>query len=142
MARVEVSTTSDVEPEAAWKLASDLQRFDEWMTIFGGWRGEVPDTIEEGTCVASLIKVKGFRNVIYWEVTHYDEPNSIELKGRGRGGVRLTVAMAVTPKDPGSDFQLTADLSGGVLSGPVGRLVARVLRSDVKRSVENLAELR
>jgi carbon monoxide dehydrogenase subunit G len=137
-----VSTTSDVEPEAAWKLASDLQRFDEWMTIFGGWRGEVPDTIEEGTCVASLIKVKGFRNVIYWEVTHYDEPNSIELKGRGRGGVRLTVAMAVTPKDPGSDFQLTADLSGGVLSGPVGRLVARVLRSDVKRSVENLAELR
>ncbi|MCQ4364927.1 SRPBCC family protein [Mycobacterium gordonae] len=142
MARVEVSTTSEVEPEAAWKLASDLQRFDEWMTIFGGWRGEVPDTIEEGTCVASLIKVKGFRNVIYWEVTHYDEPNSIELKGRGRGGVRLTVAMAVTPKDPGSDFQLTADLSGGVLSGPVGRLVARVLRSDVKRSVENLAELR
>ncbi|OBS03878.1 polyketide cyclase / dehydrase and lipid transport [Mycobacterium gordonae] len=131
-----------MEPEAAWKLASDLQRFDEWMTIFGGWRGEVPDTIEEGTCVASLIKVKGFRNVIYWEVTHYDEPNSIELKGRGRGGVRLTVAMAVTPKDPGSDFQLTADLSGGVLSGPVGRLVARVLRSDVKRSVENLAELR
>ncbi|PJE07785.1 MAG: SRPBCC family protein [Mycobacterium sp.] len=137
-----MSTTSEVEPEAAWKLASDLQRFDEWMTIFGGWRGEVPDTIEEGTCVASLIKVKGFRNVIYWEVTHYDEPNSIELKGRGRGGVRLTVAMAVTPKDPGSDFQLTADLSGGVLSGPVGRLVARVLRSDVKRSVENLAELR
>lgn len=142
MAKVEVSTTSEVEPEAAWKLASDLQRFDEWMTIFGGWRSEVPSTIAEGTCVASLIKVKGFRNVIYWEVTHYDEPKSIELKGRGRGGVRITVAMAVTPKDSGSDFQLTADLWGGVLSGPVGRLVARVLRSDVKRSVENLAQLR
>lgn len=142
MAKVEVSTTSEVEPEAAWKLASDLQRFDEWMTIFGGWRSEVPSTIEEGTSVASLIKVKGFRNTIYWEVTHYDEPKSIELKGRGRGGVRLTVAMEVTPRDPGSDFQLTADLSGGVLSGPVGRLVARMLRSDVKKSVENLAELR
>lgn len=142
MAKVEVSTASEVEPEAAWKLASDLQRFDEWMTIFGGWRSEVPSTIEEGTCVASLIKVKGFRNTIYWEVTHYDEPKSIELKGRGRGGVRLTVAMEVTPRDPGSDFQLTADLSGGVLSGPVGRLVARMLRSDVKKSVENLAELR
>jgi hypothetical protein len=142
LAKVEVSTTSEVEPEAAWKLASDLQRFDEWMTIFGGWRSEVPSTIEEGTCVASLIKVKGFRNTIYWEVTHYDEPKSIELKGRGRGGVRLTVAMEVTPRDPGSDFQLTADLSGGVLSGPVGRLVARMLRSDVKKSVENLAELR
>ncbi len=142
MARVDVSTISDVEPEAAWKLASDLARFDEWMTIFGGWRGEVPPTIGEGTCVSSLIKVKGFRNVIHWEVTHYDEPKSIELQGRGRGGVRITVAMSVAPRDQGSDFHLTAELSGGVLGGPVGRLVARILRSDVKKSVENLAELR
>lgn len=142
MAEVKVSTTSEVVPEAAWKLASDLERFDEWMTIFGGWRGEVPSTIEEGTCVASLIKVKGFRNVIHWEVTHYDEPNSIELQGRGRGGVRITVAMSVTAEDPGSTFQLTATLKGGVLSGPVGSLVARVLRSDVRKSVRNLAELR
>jgi len=142
LAKVEVSTTSEVTPEAAWKLASDLARFDEWMTIFGGWRGEVPSTIEKGTCVASLIRVKGFRNVIYWEVTHYDEPKSIELQGSGRGGVRITVAMEVTPKEPGSDFSLTGDLSGGVLGGPVGRLVARLLRSDVKKSVHNLAELR
>lgn len=141
MARVDVSTTSEVEPEAAWKLASDLRRFDEWMTIFAGWRGELPQKIEKGTCVSSRIRVKGFRNVIHWEVTEYDEPNSIELKGRGRGGVRLTVAMAVAKKDSGSDFHLTADLSGGVLGGPVGKLVARVIRSDVEKSVKNLADL-
>lgn len=142
MAKVDVSTTSEVEPEAAWKLASDLARFDEWMTIFGGWRGEVPSTIKQGTRVSSLIKVKGFRNVIHWEVTRYDEPKSIELQGRGRGGVRITVAMSVARRNPGSDFHLTADISGGVLSGPVGRLVARVLRSDVQKSVRKLAELR
>jgi hypothetical protein len=142
LARVDVSTTSQVAPEAAWKLASDLHRFGEWMTIFAGWRGEVPATIEKGTCVSSLIKVKGFRNVVHWEVTHYDEPRSIELRGRGRGGIRITVAMEVTANDPGSTFQLSADLCGGVLSGPVGHIVARVLRSDVKKSVQNLAELR
>lgn len=142
MARVDVSTTSGVEPEAAWKLASDLRRFDEWMTIFAGWRGEVPGTIQKGTRVSSLIKVKGFRNVIHWEVTHYDEPKSIELQGRGRGGVKISVAMDVAPTESGSSFRLTANLSGGVLGGPVGHLVARVLRSDVKRSVNNLAELR
>lgn len=142
MAKVDVSTTSDVDPEAAWKLASDLQRFDEWMTIFAGWRGKVPDNIEKGTCVSSCVKVKGFRNVIHWEVTEYDEPKSIELQGRGRGGIRITVAMKVTPQDPGSTFDLTADLSGGVLSGPVGKVVARVLRSDVRKSVQNLADLR
>ncbi len=142
MARVDVSTTSDVAPEAAWKLASDLDRFGEWMTIFAGWRSEVPSTIEEGTCVSSCIRVKGFRNVVHWKVTHYDEPKAIELQGRGRGGIRITVAMSVEPTDRGSDFHLTADLSGGVLSGPVGKVVARVLRSDVQKSVQNLADLR
>jgi hypothetical protein len=95
--------SSDVEPGSAWKLASDLNRFDEWMTIFGGWRGQVPATIEEGTCVSSLIKVKGFRKVIHWKVTRYDEPKSIELQGRGRGGIRIAVAMTVGDNHPGSN---------------------------------------
>ncbi len=141
MARVDVSMSSDVEPASAWKLASDLNRFDEWMTIFGGWRGAVPSTIEEGTCVSSLIKVKCFRNVVHWKVTRYDEPESIELHGRGRGGIRIAVAMTVTSNHPGSTFRLTADLKGGLLSGPIGRPVARVLKSDVRKSVNNLAAL-
>ncbi|MGD1174098.1 SRPBCC family protein [Mycobacterium seoulense] len=141
MARVDVSVTSKVAPEAAWKLASDLSRFDEWMTIFAGWRGPVPQTIEEGTCVSSCVKVKGFRNVIHWTVTRYDEPKAIELQGRGRGGIRLGVAMTVTDDDPGTDFHLTADIRGGLLSGPIGGLVARVLRSDVEKSVRNLVAL-
>jgi hypothetical protein len=142
MARVEVSTSSELEPAAAWKLASDLGRIGEWMTIFGGWRGPIPSTIEEGTCVSSLIKVKGFRNVIHWTVTHYDEPRSIELRGRGRGGIRITVAMTVADKHHGSTFHLTAELKGGLLNGPIGRLVARIIRSDVRKSVNNLVALR
>ncbi|MEB3981703.1 SRPBCC family protein [Mycobacterium sp. 663a-19] len=142
MARVDVSTSSDLEPEAAWKLASDLSRLDEWMTIFGGWRSEVPSTIGEGTRVSSCVKVKGFRNIIHWTVTRYDEPKSIELQGRGRGGIRIAVAMDVADNHPGSTFNLTADLTGGVLSGPLGRVVARVVRSDVRKSVNNLAALR
>ena len=105
------------------------------------WDPPVPDTIEKGTCVSSCVKVKGFRNVIHWKVSRYDEPKAIELQGRGRGGIRLTVAMTVTDDHPGSTFHLTADLGGGLLSGPVGGLVARILRSDVQKSVNNLAAL-
>ena len=141
MARVDVSTSTDVEPSLAWKLASDLRRFDEWMTIFVGWCGTVPSTIEAGSRVSSLVRVKGFRNVIHWTVTRYDEPKSIELQGRGRGGIRIAVAMDVTANHPGSTLHLTAHLKGGLLSGPIGSLVARVLRSDVRRSVNNLAAL-
>jgi hypothetical protein len=141
LAQVDVSTSSDLEPGAAWKLASDLGRFDEWMTIFGGWRSKVPSTIEEGTQISSCVKVKGFRNVVHWTVSRYDEPQSIELQGRGRGGIRISVAMAVADNHPGSIFHLTADLKGGVLSGPIGKVVARVVRSDVRKSVNNLAAL-
>ncbi|WP_428338432.1 type II toxin-antitoxin system Rv0910 family toxin [Mycobacterium sp.] len=141
MAGVDVSTTSDLSPAAAWKLASDLSRFGDWMTIFGGWRGEVPSTIKQGTEVSSLIKVKGFRNVIHWEVTQYHEPTAIELAGRGRGGVHITVAMKVTDNKPGSTFELSSTLSGGLLNGPLGKLVAKVIKSDVRKSVSNLASL-
>ncbi len=77
-----------------------------------------------------------FRNVIGWTVTGYDQPKYIELRGRGRGGVRLAVAMTVAA---GSVFHLTADMTGGPLGGPIGRLVARILRSEVHTSVRHLA---
>ena len=149
MATVDVAVSSDLSPERAWALASDLRRFEEWLTIFGGWRSEVPAQIEVGACVSSCIKVKGFRNVVHWRVTRYDEPKLIELVGRGRPGIRIALTLCVE-KDgtgPSSDvaagsvFQVVADLSGGLLSTPVGRLVAKVLESDVRKSVSNLAAL-
>ena len=142
MAKVDVSVYSHMSREQAWALASDLHRFPEWLTIFGGWRSEVPSTIEKGTKVSSCIKVKGFRNTIHWEVTQYDAPSCIEMRGCGFGGVRIDLNLTISEHDAGSEFHLQADLHGGVLSGPVGKLVARVLKSDVRKSVENLSRLR
>jgi len=141
MATVDVSVSSDLAPDKAWKLASDLRRFDEWLTIFGGWRSEVPTDIEVGTSVSSSIKVKGFRNVIHWRVTRYDEPNSIELVGRGKPAVCIALRLCVKDDKPGSTFQVIADLTGGLLNTRVGNLVAKVLESDVRKSVQNLAAL-
>jgi hypothetical protein len=142
MAAVDVSVSSDLSPLDAWALASDLSRFDEWLTIFGGWRGEVPADIEVGTCVSSLIKVKGFRNTIHWHVTRYDDPKVIELVGRGRPGIRICLTLCVRDEKPGSTFQVVADLSGGLLNTRIGNLVAKVIESDVHKSVANLAALR
>ncbi|MBV9091147.1 MAG: SRPBCC family protein [Mycobacteriaceae bacterium] len=141
MAQVDVSVSSDMNPEQAWKLASDLQRIGDWLTIFGGWRSEVPAAIENGTRVSSCIKVKGFRNVIHWQVTGYDPPKCLRLSGTGRGGVRIELSLTISDNRSGSTFHLIADLSGPLLSGPVGTLVARVLQSDVRKSVHNLAAL-
>lgn len=142
MAKVDVAVSSELSPEKAWALASDLRRFDEWLTIFAGWRSEIPAQIEVGTCVSSCIRVKGFRNVVHWKVTRYDEPKVIELLGRGRPGIRIALTLCVRDDKPGSTFQVVANLTGGLLSTPVGRLVAKVLESDVRKSVSNLAALR
>lgn len=147
MAAVDVGVSSELSPERAWGLASDLRRFDEWLTIFGGWKSDVPAVIDVDTQVASLIKVKGFRNVIHWRVTRYDEPKEIELVGTGRGGVRITLTMQVEPHagaggSEGSHFRVLAELSGGLLNTPIGGVVARIIRGDVRRSVGNLAALR
>ena len=139
---MDVTVSSDIGPEQAWKLASDLNRIGEWLTIFGGWRSEVPATVEQGTRVSSCVKVKGFRNVIHWEVTGYSPPKCLQLSGTGRGGVRIDLTLTITEHDPGSAFHLVANLLGPLLNGPVGKLVARVLQSDVRTSVQNLASLR
>lgn len=141
MASVDVSVTSKLSADKAWALASDLGRFDEWLTIFGGWRSPVPDVIAKGTTVSSLIKMKGFRNTIHWTVTNYDAPRRIEMCGKGFGGVQISLRTEVVEDGPGTTFHLLADLSGSILNGPVGSLVARVIKGDVKRSVENLAGL-
>ncbi|MET0698191.1 MAG: SRPBCC family protein [Mycobacterium sp.] len=141
MANVNVSVSSELSPRQAWPLAANLNRFDEWLTIFAGWKGPVPDVVEKGTKVSSLIKVKGFRNVIHWEVTGFDLLKRIEMRGTGRGGVHIALTMTITDNKPGSTFHLLAELTGGLLNGPVGGLVAKVLESDVRRSVENLAAL-
>ena len=142
MAKIDVAVPTELAPQQAWKLASDLHRFDEWLTIFGGWRSEVPSTIEEGTCVSSCIRVKGFRNIIHWRVTRYDEPKLIEMSGAGRGGVRISLTIEVQDAAPGSRFRVLAELKGGLLGTRIGQLVARVLQSEVRKSVTNLAALR
>jgi polyketide cyclase/dehydrase/lipid transport protein len=142
MAQIDVAVSSDLAPQQAWKMASDLHRFDEWLTIFGGWRGPVPSSIRVGTTVSSCIKVKGFRNVIDWRVTRYDEPTLIEMKGVGRPAVRISLTVEVKPEGVGSQFRVAAELTGGLLGTPVGRLVARVLQSEISKSVTNLAALR
>jgi hypothetical protein len=150
MASVDVAVSSDLSPERAWALASDLRRFDEWLTIFDGWRSEVPSQIDVGTCVSCRIKVKGFRQVVHWRVTRYDEPKSIELVGRGRGGIRIGLCLHVEEKGQGpsssvasgSVFRVVAELGGGLLNTRIGNLVAKVIESDVRTSVRNLAALR
>ncbi len=64
------------------------------------------------------------------------------MNGAGRGGVRISLTIEVQDNEPGSNFHVVAELSGGLLNTRIGKLVARVLQSEVRKSVTNLAALR
>ncbi|MFI8569268.1 SRPBCC family protein [Rhodococcus sp. NPDC078407] len=141
MATISVSVQMPENPQGAWDKASALDRFDEWMTIHGGWCTPPPKKVGKGTKIESLVKVKGFKNTIKWEFTEYDEPKLIEMSGRGKGGVRISLTVHVREAEGESELTLDAKFGGGVLFGPVGSVVARALDTDIKQSVANLAAL-
>ena len=48
MATISVSVQMPENPQGAWDKASALERFDEWMTIHGGWCSPPPNKVGKG----------------------------------------------------------------------------------------------
>ena len=69
MAKLSVSVDVPLPPEKAWEAASDLSRYREWLTIHRVWRSTLPDTLEKGTKLASVVEVKGMMNLVRWTLS-------------------------------------------------------------------------
>ena len=59
MAKLSVSVDVPLPPEKAWECASDLSRYREWLTIHRLWRSKLPETLEKGAVIESIVEVKG-----------------------------------------------------------------------------------
>lgn len=141
MAQAKVSVELARSPQQTWDLASDLSRYDQWLTVHEGWRGELPAQIAAGTTATSVVAVKGFRNRVDWTLTQYDPPQSLKLVGAGKGGVKITLDLRISPSKKGSAITMDIDVSGGLVVGPVGFGVSRALKGEVATSLENFAKL-
>jgi hypothetical protein len=125
----------------AWKHASDLSRYKDWLTIHRVWRSTLPDDIEKGTVVESIVEVKGMYNRIKWTVVRYKPPEGMTLNGDGVGGVKVKLMAKVRPADEGSTVGFDVHLGGPALFGPIGMIVAAALRSDIKQSLQNFVRV-
>lgn len=137
MAKLSVSVDVPLPPEKAWEAASDLSRFKEWLTIHRVWRSALPETIEKGTELVSIIEVKGMPNRIQWRIVNYRPPESMTLNGDGKGGVKVKLIGKVKPCDNGSTVTLDIHLGGPALFGPIGMVVAGALKGDIRQSLDN-----
>jgi carbon monoxide dehydrogenase subunit G len=137
MAKVSGSIDVPLPPDEAWKHASDLSRFKDWLTIHRVWRSKLPDVLEKGTVIESYVEVKGMPNRIKWTIVHYKPPEAMTLNGDGVGGVKVKLIAKVQPKGDGSVVSFNVHLGGPALFGPIGMIVAAALKTDIRESLQN-----
>src|ERR1700741_3022245 len=130
MAKLSGSIDVPLPPETAWDSASNLSRFKEWLTIHRVWRSELPEQLEKGTVLESIVEVKGMPNRIKWTIVHYKPPEAMTLNGDGGGGVKVKLIAKVKPKGDNSAVSFDVHLGGPALFGPIGMIVAAALKSD------------
>ena len=135
MAKLSVSVDVPLPPEKAWECASDLSRFKEWLSIHRVWRSKLPETLEKGTIVESIVEVKGMPNRIKWTIVHFKPPEAMTLNGEGVGGVKVKLIGKVKPSGDGSTVTFDVHLGGAALFGPIGMVVAAALKGDIRESL-------
>lgn len=138
MAKVSVSVDVPLSPEEAWQHASDLSRYKEWLTIHRVWRSKLPENLDKGSVVESIVEVKGMPNRIKWTIVNFRPPETMTLNGIGVGGVKVKLIGKVRPGDTGgsaSVVTMDVHLGGPALFGPIGMIVAAALRGDIQESL-------
>lgn len=141
MAKLASSIEVPLSPDKAWEAASDLSRYDDWLSIHRMWRSALPETLGKGTQISSVVEVKGMLNRVDWTIVHYNPPGSLTLNGVGKGGVRVKLMAKITPAGDGSNVAFDIHLGGPALFGPIGMVVAAALRSDIHWSLDKFKEL-
>jgi carbon monoxide dehydrogenase subunit G len=139
MAKLSVSVDVPLPPEQAWEAASDLSRYREWLSIHRVWRSKLPETLEKGTQLVSIVEVKGMPNLVKWTIVNYKPPQAMTLNGEGKGGVKVKLIGKIQPaaKDPdGSTVTFDVHLGGPALFGPIGMIVAGALKGDIRTSLD------
>jgi carbon monoxide dehydrogenase subunit G len=135
MAKLSVSIDVPLPPEQAWAAASNLSRYKEWLTIHRVWRSKLPEQLEKGTVIDSIVEVKGMPNRITWTIVNHKPPEAMTLDGNGVGGVKVKLIAKVKPKYDNSVVSLDVHLGGPALFGPIGMIVAAALKSDIRESL-------
>jgi hypothetical protein len=138
VAKLSVSVDVLLPPEQAWAAASDLSRYKEWLTIHRMWRTKLPETLEKGTQLESIVEVKGMLNRIRWTIVNWKAPHALTLDGVGKGGVKVKLIGRISSagNDPeASTVQFDLHLGGPALFGPIGMIVAGALKGDIQESL-------
>lgn len=141
MAHVSLTKKIDVPADRLWERVRDLQGYGDWLVIHREWRSDLPAELQKGSTFSSVVSVKGIANPIDWTVDDYEAPRLLAMSGTGPMNLKVALSIEVTEPDGAAEVEVDTTMSGGPLVGPMGKLVERAAKGDIKKSLENLAKL-
>jgi uncharacterized protein YndB with AHSA1/START domain len=141
MASVSATVEFPAPPEKVWAAMSDPHRYEEWLTIHQGWRGEIPEELSVGTKLTEIVSVLGMANKIEWTVEVYRPPESVRISGTGMAGVQVSFTLSVEPTESGSRAAIEAEFTGQMVVGPIGTAVEKQSKKELDASLSKLAGL-
>jgi len=141
MAEAHVSGELPLSQEDAWKLLSDLSRFEQWLTIHDTWKSEIPE-LAEGAKVTEQLTVMGMTNVIEWTIESYAPPSSLKISGTGLAGAQIAFTLSVAQAGPASStVSIDAGFTGQMMVGAIGQAVEKNATLELDNSFAKLREL-
>ena len=140
MAEAHVSGELPLSREDAWKLLSDLSRFEEWLTIHDTWKSDIPE-LSLGSKVTEQLTVMGMTNVIEWTIEAYEPPSSLTISGAGLAGAQIAFTLSVGDADAGSAVSIDAEFTGQMMVGAIGQAVEKNATVELESSFAKLREL-
>jgi carbon monoxide dehydrogenase subunit G len=141
MAGTNVERVINAPFEKVWEIATDLTRWEEWNTLFTKWKGDVPDSMQQGTQMTAVLTIMGMANTITLTVDEYDPPKIVVMSGTGMAGAKVSLTLAVNAEGDTTQMKARADFESQMMVGAIGKAIERAAKKELDASLEKLAEI-
>lgn len=139
MAGTDVDRVINAPAEKVWALMTDLARWQEWNTLFTKWKGEVPDSVAEGTQMTAVLTIMGMANTITLTTDQYEPPKLVSMSGTGMAGAKIALTMSVDAEGDAANIKARADFESQMMVGAIGKAIERAAKKELDASLEKLA---
>lgn len=139
MAGTKVDRVINAPAEKVWALVTDLDRWEEWNTLFTKWKGEVPTSVEKGTQMTAVLTIMGMANTITLTADEYDPPKLVSMSGTGMAGAKIALTMSVDADGDAANLKAQADFESQMMVGAIGKAIERAAKKELDASLEKLA---
>ncbi|MDN5893217.1 MAG: SRPBCC family protein [Nocardioides sp.] len=141
MAKANVSKDIDATQDEVWKVLSNPQRFEEWLTLHTKWKSEPPADLAKGEKISEVLTIMGMPNTIEWTVEEYDAPNSMKITGAGMAGAQVTFVLSVAADGDKSVASVDAEFISQMMVGAIGGAIERASVKELTESLDKFAAL-